>query len=134
MDIVGQFIKGYNFLAEIILQEWAVRSIMTSIMAWIGVVIIRALRYGQNPKRKDKIRKQTKRFYLPFTLIWSIIFFLKYQEEQILSREVRWLNELYWFLIYFFIAVGIHVLWVRGIAPFSDKKFNTNWLGNKDRD
>ena len=131
MDIVGQIIKGYNFVAELILQEWAVRTIATAVFAWIGVVIIRALRYGQNPKNKDKIRQQTKKFYLPFTLSWSILFFVKYQEQEILSGEIQWLNELYWFLILSFSAVGIHVIWVRGIAPFSDKKFNTNWLGKK---
>ena len=134
MDVVGQIIKGYNFIAEIILQEWAVRTLAVAVLAWIGVVIIRALKYGQNPKNKDKIKRQTQIFYLPFTLLWSLIFFLKYQEEQILNREIKWLNEFYWFLIFFFIAVGLHVLWVRGIAPFSDKKFNTNWLGNRDKD
>jgi len=127
-----QIIQGYNFVADLILQEWFIRTIGVAFFAWVTVVIIRAIKYGANnikEKDKAKMKQRTKKYYLPANMVWSIVFTLRYSNIDLIKNKSISIDMLYWFLVYSFIAMGIHVIWTRGIAPFSDKRFKTNWLG-----
>jgi len=56
-----EVIKGYNFLADLILQEWLVRSIGTAFFGWVSVVVIRVIKYSRHKKLSPQRKKSSIR-------------------------------------------------------------------------
>ena len=125
----------YSFFSMIFVEEWFMRTVGVAFLAWVSVVIVRAILYGGNvsQSKHSRIKNHTKKYYVPLNFIWSIIISLQYYSTK-QGNGMRYIDvfyHLYWFLIFSFVAFGMHIIWTKGIAPFSDKKFGTNWLGQK---
>ena len=125
----------YSFFSMIFVEEWFMRTVGVAFLAWVSVVILRAMIFGGNlsKAKKSRIKQRTTQYYIPLNFAWSLMMSVQYYlRKQGGDKDyMDFFHHLYWFLIFSLFAFGVHMIWVLGFAPWSDKKFGTNWLGKK---
>ena len=129
---MGAIIEAYDWFAKIILQEWAVKTIGIAVFTYVWVSVIRGAKYGKNGKSREKIKKEARRYYIPLNFILSIIFALKYiSDDMKYGVLIDWYDEGWWFFVFSSCALLVHIVWDKGIGPYMDKRWGTNWRGLK---
>ena len=122
----------------IIEQEWLQRTFFVAILAWSTVSMTRTIWFGFSkkitPQKIIQIKYATDRLFYIFALLWSFIFIISFSANAQSGRSLL-LNSIYFFM-YYSIVIFLKQIWSKGIAPFTDRKFGTNFICNyiqKDR-